>query len=392
MFNTSQTTRSFTEGTDKPTQNTSSVNQNIEGIVSEWLWKTIPVVLFCVGITGNVLTITVLNRLGLRRQPTLTFLMFLSITDTVILLTVLPRYWMLYTFNFDLKLVSSANCKLYYFVVYLSMQYSSWILVGVSIERAIKTHFPFKYKRWYTRQRVQIGLFITLFLLILLNVHFFITNGINDKLECGSLTEKDKIFDEFIYVYIDLCVESLIPFLIMLLCNIFLIRILRKSQKQRPSMMHDRYVQRANMFSVKMTKMLVVCTTYFIFATAPLCIYFIIESYLKPRYTQSYNEAAMATMGLVWTVCYLICLSNYCVNFYLYTALNERFYQEFRALLRCQPRTSLRRACVYTTKHLNTTCRNAVDTSQGIEQSLSDEETPINAASNTNTEKRIITE
>ncbi|KAH3781690.1 hypothetical protein DPMN_159592 [Dreissena polymorpha] len=312
----------------------------LEENVSELMWKTLPIPLLCVGLAGNILTIKVLLRMGIRRQPTLMFLLFLSVTDTVVLLTVLPRYWIYYTFKFDLKLVSNAICKLYFFIVYLSFQYSSWILVGISIERAVKTNFPLRYKNVYTRKRVLIGLFLTLLCLCCVNVHFFFTNGINyyNEGKCESLSPEYLHFDEFVFVYIDLCVSSIIPFLIMFVCNILLIRILRIKQRERPNLMHGIFVKRANRSSVKMTKMLVVGTAYFIIATAPLCIYYIVDSYLLPGYEKSKNASAIARMNLIRTVCFLIALSNNCVNFYLYTAINDRFYKEFKAMLRCQPR------------------------------------------------------
>ncbi|KAH3781685.1 hypothetical protein DPMN_159587 [Dreissena polymorpha] len=103
-------------------------------------------------------------------------------------------------------------------------------------------------------------------------------------------------------------------------------------------MMHDLYVHRANRLSMKMTKMLVLCTAYFLLATAPISTYFVVESYLRPGYEESGNYLALAKRDLIWAACYLFGLSNYCVNFYLYTATNDRFYKEFKALIHCQPR------------------------------------------------------
>lgn len=309
----------------------------IEEKVSEWLWKTIPVILFCVGIIGNSLTVLVIWRLGIKGQPTLVFLIFLAVTDSVVLLTGLPRYWLLYLFDLDLKTMSNVGCKAYYFFIYLSMQYSSWILVGVSLERVAKTYMPFTYKRLYSATKVIIGLFATLIVLCLVNGHFFFTNGINDYTEgdCGSLDENFFYFDEHIYIYVDFSLLSLIPFIIMLVSDILLIRILKKAKQDRKSMMHQSVLKKANRFSVRMTQMLVVCTIYFLLATAPISIYFILDTYLLPVYEESGNDSAIAKMDLAWTIAYLLQFSNYCVNFYLYTATNKRFYREMRSIICC---------------------------------------------------------
>lgn len=311
-----------------------------EVVVSEYLWKVLPPILFCFGLTGNTLTIIVINRLGFRNQPTLTFLLCLAINDSVVLVTGLPRYWIKAVFDYDLNTASNVNCKLYYFFIYLTMQYSSWILVGVTVERLVKTYFPLRYRTIYSYKKVTIALSITLVILILVNGHFFFTNGINDYTEggCGSLNPDIFYFDENVFVFIDFTILSVIPFTTMLICNILLVRILRKVQQNRVSMMHNSVLKRTNRFSVRMTKMLVVCTFYFLLATAPISIYFILDTYLLPGYVSSNNCRAQAKMDLAWSVTYLLQFSNYCINFYLYTAMNDRFYKELQAVICCRPR------------------------------------------------------
>ncbi|KAH3781409.1 hypothetical protein DPMN_159236 [Dreissena polymorpha] len=143
-------------------------------------------------------------------------------------------------------------------------------------------------------------------------------------------------------------------------------------------MMHDLYVHRANSFTIKMTMMIVICMAYFLLASTPFCMFFIVKSYLDPGYEETNNYVALARSDLIWTVCYLIGLTNYCANFFLYTAMNDRFSKEFRAMIRCQP--SLRQVSIYTTgqstkirrtesTHLR---RMAEEASPGIESSLSE--------------------
>ncbi|XP_045203527.2 C-C chemokine receptor type 1-like [Mercenaria mercenaria] len=348
-----------------------------EAVVSEYLWKIFPPILILIGLTGNCLTIIVIKRLGFRKQPTLTFLLCLAISDIVVLCTGLPRYWILYVFDYDLKTASNANCKLYYFFLYMTMQYSSWILVGVTVERLIKVYFPMKYRRIYSYRKVIIELLVTLFILILVNGHFFFTNGINDFTEgdCSSLNPGFYYFDENVFIYIDFSVLSVIPFMIMLVCNILLVKVLRKVQRNRVSMMHKSVYRRTSRFSVKMTKMLVVCTFYFLIATAPISIYFILDTYLLPEYESNNNCPAISRMDLAWSITYLFQYSNSCINFYLYTAMNDRFYKELKALLHC--RRSLRMMRVYSTQRQGSSGRrlasSVMSTSVGLDNSVSEE-------------------
>jgi hypothetical protein len=334
------TTESPWPSKDTGNVTTDDCESRIENIVSDYLWKICPPILFCFGLTGNILTILIIKRLGFRKQPTLTFLLCLAISDIFVLSTGLPRYWILYVFQYDLRTTSNANCKLYYFFLYMTMQLSSWILVGVTVERLIKVYFPMKYRGLFSYKTVIIGLFVTLFILVLVNGHFFFTNGINNYTdgECGSLNPEFFYFDENIFTFIDFSILSAVPFIIMLICNILLIRVLRKVQKERALMMHKSVYQRTTRFSVKMTKMLVACTLYFLIATAPISIYFILDTYLLPVYEQENNCAAVSRMDLAWSITFILQFSNSCINFYLYTATNDRFYKELKALLRCRRR------------------------------------------------------
>ncbi|XP_045203526.2 C-C chemokine receptor type 1-like [Mercenaria mercenaria] len=367
-------TENVTTGADKEAE----CGNETEDVVSEYLWKIFPPILVLTGLTGNCLTIIVIKRLGFGKQPTLTFLLCLAISDIVVLCTGLPRYWILYVFDYDLKTASNANCKLYYFFLYMTMQYSSWILVGVTVERLVKYYFPLKYRTIYRyRKVVIIELLVILFILILVNGHFFFTNGINDFTEgdCSSLNPDFHYFDENVFTFIDFSILSVIPFLIMLVCNILLVKVLRKIQRDRVSMMHKSVYRRTSRFSVKMTKMLVVCTFYFLIATAPISVYFILDTYLSPVYESNNNCTAISRMDLLWSITYLLQYSNSCINFYLYTAMNRKFGKELKALLHC--RRSLRMMKVYSTQRQGSSGRNLASsvksTSVGLDNSVSDE-------------------
>ena len=304
--------------------------------VSEILWKIFPVIIFAVGMIGNLSNVAVVRQLGVKRQPTLVFILFLSITDSIVLISGLPRYWILYTFDYDTRVISNGMCKISLFSIYASMQYSSWILVGVCIERCVKTYFPFKYRQIYTFKSVTIGLFIILFCVCIIDMHFFWTNGINTYTEgsCDSLTDHDHYFDEYVFVFIDFGFLSAAPFLIMFVSNILLARVLKRIQTQRESMMHNIIYQRTQRVSVKMTRMLLITSIYFVVTTAPVSIYFIVDTYYRPKF----NDEQNAKLDLAWTIVYLFQFSNYSVNFYLYGACNRRFRQEFRRIICCGKR------------------------------------------------------
>lgn len=151
------------------------------------------------------------------------------------------------TFLVDVRTLSNFGCKVNLFCIYWSMQFSSWILVCVVLERCIKTNFPLRYPRLVTMPRcIMLVLFLTVFLSGV-DLHYFWTNGLiseDSEIDCTSLTVGYFNFEEFIFTYVDFCVLSAIPFLLMIGMNMFIIRVIRRSiiQSCKPSFVRYAWV------------------------------------------------------------------------------------------------------------------------------------------------------
>ncbi|KAK3611140.1 hypothetical protein CHS0354_014884 [Potamilus streckersoni] len=340
----------------------------------KWLWKIFSVVFLIFGLTGNLLTILIFRKIGVSKRPTLFFLFVLAITDSVVLVTGLSRYWILNTFDLDIRALSDVGCKINLFVIYVSMQYSSWILVFVCIERIIKTYFPLQFIRIVTYRRVYASLIILFFVLSGVDLHFFWTNGINNftNENCDSLTPKDRNFDEFVFVYIDFTFLSAAPFVIMFICNVLLVRTLRRIQKGRASMMHNVMFRRTQRVSVKLTKMLLVSTFYFLVATVPVSVYFIVDSYRRHQYEAEGDAHSIAILDLVGTITYLMQYSNYSVNFYLYSMVNDKFWNKLKIVCLCHKIIKRQFIAIYTTNSPTTTPNSSARTTSTNDESTSD--------------------
>jgi hypothetical protein len=312
-----------------------SVDQMLQA--ERYLWILLSPVILLVGLVGNVLNLVVLVRMQFTKNVTLLLIFSLAIVDIVALCTGLSRYWIKYTFEYDVRLVSDFGCKLNLFVIYVSMQYSSWILVSVTVVRFLKTVIPLKARK-YQRFTDGITIFHALIVLAvvfgalsLINMHFFWTNGITADGDCGSLTPTYLHFDEFIFVWIDFVVLSVLPFSIMLFCNCFILHALYQLKRPRGASFetHNRTLEPKGVLS-RMTRMLVVASTYFLLATLPISVYFIVDSYVRPNTTSSLEEARL---DIAWAITYIFQYSNFAVNFYIYTATNQRFRHELKMVL-----------------------------------------------------------
>ena len=135
--------------------------------------KVYPVLLLVLGSLGNVLSFCVLLRANMRRYSTFCYLACLALVDIGVIITFCVNFIALYHFNYDIQ-STPFPCKLFAFSIYFLPQYSSWILVAVSIDRVISAKYLRLAKTWSKpRHSVLVTLLLGLFL-ALLNGHFFL--------------------------------------------------------------------------------------------------------------------------------------------------------------------------------------------------------------------------
>lgn len=299
---------------------------------SAYLWIIISPIFLFVGVFGNILNLIVLRRMHFEKNPTLILLFLLSVTDIAVLLVGLPRYWARDAFQFDLRTISQFSCKFSLFLIYISMQLSSWILVLVSVIRVIKTVLPLRYPKTkirVTRKNTLTVFCIVVIALCIINFHFFITNGViteDGEASCTSLTPDFRNFDEYVFVYIDFLMMSVFPAIIIIVCNIFIYLVLKNMKQRRASTTSTDKVTSDSVSRV--TRMLFVTSSYFVISTAPISLHFIVDSYVRP----GSDDLTQAKLDMSFTVLYLFQFSHFVINFYCYTVTNKRFRRSVKKL------------------------------------------------------------
>jgi hypothetical protein len=135
--------------------------------------KIYPVLVLVFGSFGNLLSFCVLLRAQMRKYSTFCYLACLALVDLAVIITFCVNFISLYHFNYDIQ-DEPFPCKLFAFSIYFLPQYSSWILVAVSIDRVISAKYLRLAKTWSKpRHSVLVTFLLGLFLAIL-NSHFFL--------------------------------------------------------------------------------------------------------------------------------------------------------------------------------------------------------------------------
>jgi hypothetical protein len=212
------------------------------------VYKYICLTIFVIGVIGNLLSVLVFSRSSLRRRSCAIYFLALAITDIASLCasfidTVLPSYN-----NVTLTAKSLFICKLNPLMVYFTTDLSNFLLAVASIDRAVSIQCPLTSTR-FCRARIAIYIIIAMSVIFLLiNAHIFWGFEIT---EVGPsiqvcMPSKSKIvyhnepnslaYNRFYAIFdsLDMLFAVVIPFIVMLICNIIiLVRVITSRRSIR---------------------------------------------------------------------------------------------------------------------------------------------------------------
>ncbi|CAF3226103.1 unnamed protein product [Rotaria sp. Silwood2] len=318
------------------------------------VYKYICLTIFVIGVIGNLLSVLVFSRASLRHRSCAIYFLALAITDIASLFasfidTVLPSYN-----NVSLTIKYLFICKLNPLMVYFTTDLSNFLLAVASIDRAVSIQCPLKSKQ-FCRARIAIYIIMTmLFALLIINSHIFWGfEIIDEQSQRICLPSKTKIvyynhpnsltYDRFYAIFdsLDMLFAVLIPFIVMLICNIIiLIRVITsrrsiatvlsttvQSKKSRKRYEKER----------QLTVMLLGSAAAFLVFTLPTEINDTVRAFRPSNLSQP--KGAMALMTAVFIAMEQL---NHAIHFYIYTLTGRVFRNELIQLFNFSKYTSLR--------------------------------------------------
>ena len=332
-------------------------------------WQVVPLFILLAGIIGNVLTIVICRRPEMMSSMSVYFVT-LAGSDLLSLIVNALNQWIYYTFDIDLMSLNTFACKVIGWLVYVSGVLSSWILVAMTVQRAVCVLWPHRADILCSaRNSKAIALSITLFIAVL---HCHVLYGLdvvvyNDSTHTTNNTtttfsddtntthiavvtfsgstvtakacivKREYMFHFSFWSWVDLLIFSLLPWLCLVVSNSVLLWTLnvsiRQAQHSLGSAHTDGFSGRKKQAS-SLTVTLFVVSMAFIVLNLPISCLQLVGffhhmagslDYLYPSKVIAYcNEIAIA----VWE-------TNSAVNFYLYCLTGSRFRKELKKMFGC---------------------------------------------------------
>ena len=277
------------------------------------------------GTIGNILTVIVMNRRVFSQLSVSIYLQVLALSDLGFLwISDLFFRWVHFLSGVRIPAYNGVVCRIHVWL-HLSLPWiSSWLIVAVGIERAIAVHWPLQAKVLCTRQRalrVSLGI---IFMFCAVNSHVITTVDIVTVDTGQYCIVIDDLANTIILVFAIL-LYSFLPILLIVTCNILLIRNLNRhnrstsmdSLSSQSSMMRN---QRNN----NVVRMLVVNSFAFIVLTLPINVLTVV------------GDSSNINIPLpVILTAKIMSLTNHAANFVLYTLSGSIFREELQRMCTC---------------------------------------------------------
>lgn len=285
------------------------------------------------GLIGNFLSIIIFSRKALRSRSCSMYFLGLSVSDICVLMG--------YTFEnllfhgFGIQFLSNAfMCKSIIFLIYASTDISNYFLALAAIDRCILISYRTAHYRFCRQSTAQCLIITIVVVFSLINGHFLYGFRLDENGSCLPISQDYIQFYVHHYdSYIDIIKTVLIPFLIIFICNTFIILHLSR-KKQFLSRTASR--RRRQEKDRQLTGFLLLTSILFVVLSLPSEI----NDVLRTNFTRQFQMTHACQLWTSTTIFILLHQINHASHFYVYTLTGPIFRKEFQKFI-CTYRQSL---------------------------------------------------
>ncbi|CAC5400254.1 unnamed protein product [Mytilus coruscus] len=288
----------------------------------------LPPLILAFGIVGNILSFIVLTKFS-NKFPSYHYLYVLASLDMVVLFTGLLRLWIKQITGKDVASESNILCPLFTFLGFFSSVASVWIVLAISIDRAIAIKYPLKRYKEDVNKRTKITILIILIASGLANIHFLFTMGLQPNRSGDHSTSCDPHlsylhFYRNVWTWIDAIIYSWIPFCVIGVTNIITIIGLFIARKTRKSL-NGKEIKLSHREHY-MTIMVLTISISVLIMLIPVNTIMIMLIFWKE--TIGSNQE-LYNMQLAKTIGELLMYTSHSINFVLYYWAGSQFRHQF---------------------------------------------------------------
>ncbi|XP_021368639.1 neuromedin-U receptor 2-like [Mizuhopecten yessoensis] len=305
----------------------------------EYATSIISVIVFIVGLIGNMLTLNIISNTKFRNLSSRKFLAALSVSNSLLLLTqVFNRKYVIQIFGFDARAISTTGCKTFFVMFKTAKMTSSLFVVSISVERFIAVWFPLKVKFVCVNHVVYIVIAIVYILIGSFNSVWSFSSGViggicHPDIVTSSIAQQHKVL-----LIIGSLLYSIIPLIILIFVTPFIMAKLVSGNKQRRKISQTtstRIINRNNTHA----SILVLCILIsYMLLVIPITIFHNV-AFFKGVRAFGENDESFETFK---SIAQMLEQINYAINFFLYTMVSEKFRRHLLEMFCCHKIRAMR--------------------------------------------------
>lgn len=293
------------------------------------------------GIVGNACSFKVFMFTFFSRQPSSVYLAALSVSDNCFLFALFLGWFG--SLNEHL-MQTGVWCIFMVYITYVTSCLSVWYVVLTMLDRYIVVCHPLHGPRLCSKRRATIAVLTVTIISALFYGHCFFTSEIIQTPSGPSCTWKQSYLSLItVFTYIDTAITFVIPFILLVTFNVFVIVSIRRfTYKHISSYEKKYYASPKRMLSkaqFRLTIMLIVMSTVFLVLNLPshgIRFYILIKNLINQ------NDVVLF---LAQQICQMLYYLNFSINFVLYFSRSRTFRRYLTEPLKCHQNQLCRCSC-----------------------------------------------
>jgi hypothetical protein len=312
--------------------------------ISHWIYRLWTIPFAVLGITGNIFALMIfihwINRLSIY-----IYFSFLCIIN-ILILSIDIEYHYLFPYIIDTEIIVKnilpRTCKCIFFLTYFFRYIFIWIITMINIDRCLYL----TENSWKTvlcqKRSVKIICALLILFSFIANFHFLIyfnepiitkipskTSCSSDGLLCHCKTTNTnyQFFWKKIWPIYNLMIFALIPFVIMIICCILILRNVRLTRQNVDDERRDS--------KTSITKTLICLDLLFPLTIFPTLFYQIYINYHPPE-----SCVNIGIMNLLFSIGFAMIFIKNTFAFAIFYFSGQKFRQAFSRLIHCRKRSA----------------------------------------------------
>ena len=293
-----------------------------------------PLIIWILGTIGSVLAILVLRRPSYRNSVSTFILKCLCVVNFMAIQLLL--FEALLIWNIDLLTPNITFCRIYRYMKISLLTMSSWTLVILAIGRTVAVYKPFLYKELFSFKKVQITLTILYLSIAICYCPALYTFKISSYFD-PILGKKINVClrqnaDYYLYTFtvlpwMDCALYSLIPFIILSITSVLIIKETYKEHRNRIRLTQDKNA--ASKQNVNINSLLIGNSVSFLVLTFPYSVFYLLNFFtdITKDFPTLLNSLMFVQVGVFFRNL------NTAATFYMYFISGSRFRKELKMML-----------------------------------------------------------